>query len=117
MVWVSWIHEDVGHAASYFVYNPTLTPMCVADDGVDGVPLNTVALNVNAYRTFVFLDRAKLLDPPPDFWFSDASGDRVCYEAFQASLRKLGDDDKAFSECGATGFYSCVEDVETAVSS
>ena len=22
MVWVSWIHEDVGHAASYFVYNP-----------------------------------------------------------------------------------------------
>ena len=117
MVWVSWIHEDVGHAASYFVYNPTLTPMCVADDGVDGVPLNTVALNVNAYRTFVFLDRAKLLDPPPDFWFSDASGDRVCYEAFQSSLRKLGDDDQAFSECGATGFYSCVEDVETAVSS
>ena len=49
--------------------------------------------------------------------FSDASGDRVCYEAFQSSLRKLGDDDKAFSECGATGFYSCVEDVETAVSS
>jgi len=114
--WVSWIHEDVGHSASYLVYNPTLTPMQVASDGV-GIPLNPVSFNTDAYRTFVFLERARLLDPPPDFWFSAASGDRTCYVTFQDALRALGANDSAFSECGRTGFYSCVEDVETAVSS
>ena len=33
MVWLSWIHEDVGHAAAAFVYNPVHTPMCVPEDG------------------------------------------------------------------------------------
>jgi len=116
-LWVSWIHEDVGHAASYFVYNPTHTPMQVPADGGPGIPLNSFSFNTDAYRTFVFLERAKLLDPPPSFWFSPTAGDEQCYVAFQAALRHLGANDTAFSECGQTGFYSCVEDVETAVSS
>mmetsp|Transcript_23988 Transcript_23988/g.66384 ORF Transcript_23988/g.66384 Transcript_23988/m.66384 type:complete len:210 (-) Transcript_23988:411-1040(-) len=116
--WVSWVHEDVGHAASYFVYNPTLTPMAVsAHEEEPGIPLNPFALVVNAYRTFVFLDRAKLLDPPPDWWFDGVAEDKQCFLNFQVALRDLGDNDAAFSECGTTGFYSCVEDVETAVSS
>ena len=106
----------VGHSASYLVYNPTLTPMQVAADG-EGIPLNPVSFNTDAYRSFVFLERAPLLDPPPDFWFDAAAGDRQCYTNFQHALRTLGDSDTAFSECGTTGFYSCVENVETAVSS
>ena len=51
------------------------------------------------------------------FRFDDTKGDRQCYLDFQSALRNLGSVDVAFSECGETGFYSCVEDVETAVSS
>ena len=32
-VWVSWIHEDVGHAAASLVYNSVHTPMFVVADG------------------------------------------------------------------------------------
>merc|ERR1719162_2515848 len=68
MVWLSWIHEDVGHSAAAFVYNPVHTPMAVPMDGI-GVPLASWAFNVLAYRGFVFLQRAVLLGQPPDYWF------------------------------------------------
>ncbi len=116
MTWVSHIHEDVGHSASYVVYNPIHTPMMVPADGI-GVPLNAFAFNTNAYRTFVFLERAKLLEEPATFWFDDAAGDSVCYTDMQDTYRGFGQTDDAFSECGETGFYSCVEAVETSVSS
>lgn len=116
MVWVSWIHEDVGHSAAAYVYNPIHTPMLVPEDGI-GVPLASYAFNVAAYRGFVFLQRAALLDAPPDYWFSSKAGDKKCFTNFQNELRKLGDTDPAFSECDANGFYSCVDRVETAVSS
>eukprot|EP00039_Didymoeca_costata_P031003 m.32650 g.32650 ORF g.32650 m.32650 type:complete len:694 (+) comp8434_c0_seq2:101-2182(+) len=116
MLWVSWIHEDVGHAASYFVYNPIHTPMCVEQNG-DGVPLNSFGFNVFGYRNFVFLERAKFLDSPPNFWFSETANDKQCYTTFQNALKALGDNDEAFANCGQQGFYSCVADVETAVSS
>ncbi|GMI14195.1 hypothetical protein TrVE_jg9331 [Triparma verrucosa] len=115
MTWVSHIHEDVGHSAAYVVYNPVHTPMMVPADGI-GVPLNSFAFNTNAYRTFVFLERAKLLDDPADFWFSGAA-DRQCYTTMQDTYRAFGETDDAFSECGTTGFYSCVDAVETSVSS
>jgi hypothetical protein len=128
MTWVSHIHEDVGHSASYVVYNPLHTPMMVPLDGI-GVPLNSFAFNTNAYRTFVFLERAKLLEEPADFWFNDYAGandgtdrvntgsDRTCYTDMQATYTEFGNTDDAFSECGETGFYSCVDRVETSVSS
>ncbi|GMH87678.1 hypothetical protein TL16_g10935 [Triparma laevis f. inornata] len=115
MTWVSHIHEDVGHSAAYVVYNPVHTPMMVPADGI-GVPLNSFAFNTNAYRTFVFLERAKLLDDPAEFWFS-GSEDKKCYTDMQDTYRGFGATDDAFSECGTTGFYSCVEAVETSVSS
>lgn len=114
--WVSWIHEDVGHSAAAYVYNPIHTPMCVPEDGV-GIPLISHAFNVAAYRGFVFLERGVLLDTPPSFWFSDDSGDRQCFSSFQDELRRLGETDELFSQCDETGFYSCVDRVETAVSS
>mmetsp|Transcript_43405 Transcript_43405/g.72162 ORF Transcript_43405/g.72162 Transcript_43405/m.72162 type:complete len:117 (-) Transcript_43405:146-496(-) len=116
MLWVSWVHEDVGHAASYFVYNPVHTPMCVVDDGI-GVPTNSFNFNVFGYRNFVFLERNKLLEEPPLFWFDASTGDAACLANFQNALAELGTEDVAFSECGKTGFYSCVDHVETAVSS
>eukprot|EP00947_MAST-08B_sp_MAST-8B-sp1_P002728 g2728.t1 len=121
MVWVSWIHEDVGHSAAAYVYNPVHTPMCVPEDGV-GVPLASFAFNAAAYRGFVFLHRATMLESPADHWFDDSKGDRQCYTDFQNALKKLGGldgsaGDKAFSDCDANGFYSCVDRVETAVSS
>merc|ERR1740121_3415705 len=64
--WLGWIHEDVGHAASAYVFNPVHTPMAVPLDG-EGVPLLSWSFNVAAYRGFVFLNRAKLLGTPPDF--------------------------------------------------
>jgi len=116
MVWLSWIHEDVGHSAAAYVYNPVYTPMCVPEDGV-GVPMPSWVFNSVAYRGYVFLHRAELLDPPPDFWFDGNAGTRQCFTNFQEALRRLGREDPAFSECDKTGFYSCVDRVETAVSS
>jgi len=116
MVWVSWIHEDVGHSAAAYVYNPMYTPMCVPEDGV-GVPLNSWVFNAMAYRGFVFLHRSTLLQEPPDFWFDGNKDSKQCYGTLQEALRTLGQDDIAFSECDQNGFYSCVDRVETAVSS
>jgi hypothetical protein len=116
MTWVSHIHEDVGHSAAYVVYNPVHTPMMVPLDGI-GVPLNSFAFNTNAYRTFVFLERAKLLEDPADFWFDATTNDRQCYTTMQERYTWLGANDDAFSDCGEKGWYSCVEHVETSVSS
>lgn len=119
MVWVSWIHEDVGHSAAAYVYNGIHTPMCVPEDGV-GIPLRSFAFNAAAYRGFVFLHRATLLEKPPAYWFNGVEGkdgDKQCFVDFQDSLRSLGETDSAFSECDTSGFYSCVDRVETAVSS
>jgi len=116
MVWLSWVHEDVGHSAAAYVYNPVYTPMCVPEDGV-GVPLVSWAFNALAYRGFVFLHRAALLDEPPDFWFDGDIICKKCFTDFQETLRELGKTDPAFSECDTNGFYSCVDRVETAVSS
>mmetsp|Transcript_82970 Transcript_82970/g.253568 ORF Transcript_82970/g.253568 Transcript_82970/m.253568 type:complete len:775 (-) Transcript_82970:61-2385(-) len=133
LVWLSWIHEDVGHSAASYVYNPVYTPMCVPEDGV-GVPMASWVFNVAAYRGFVFLERAALLDEElPNFWFGEevctgwwlwrkctvpeTDNDKQCFKTFQSALTKLGEDDKAFHECEKEGFYSCVGRVETAVSS
>jgi len=116
MTWVSHIHEDVGHSAAYFVYNPIHTPMMVPADGI-GIPLSSFAFNTNAYRTFVFLERSKLLEEPGSFWFDESANDKVCYTDMQDTYAGYGDDDDAFSECGMNGFYSCVDAVETSVSS
>ena len=85
MVWVSWIHEDVGHSAAAYVNNPIYTPMCVPEDGV-GVPLRSWVFNAMAYRGFVFLHRSVLLDEPPAFWFDGNVESRKCLETFQDSL-------------------------------
>ncbi|CAJ1405443.1 unnamed protein product, partial [Effrenium voratum] len=116
MLWVSWIHEDVGHSAAAYVWNPLYTPMCVPEDGV-GVPLLSWAFNAMAYRGFVFLHRSTLLEEAPSFWFDGNADSRQCFEDFQEALRGLGESDVAFSECEKDGFYSCVGRVETAVSS
>jgi len=112
--WLSWIHEDVGHSAASLVYNPVYAPMGVPVDG-RGIPFLMYSFNAVAYRGFVFLNRAKLLDAAPAYWFDGA--DRTCFESFQIALGELGNTDPAFSECGENGFYSCVENVETGVSS
>ncbi|CAK0803230.1 unnamed protein product [Prorocentrum cordatum] len=113
--WLAWVHEDVGHSAAAYVYNPVHTPMCVPEDG-EGVPIHSFVFNALAYRGFVFLERAKLLDEPPSFWFG-GQGDNQCFADFQDALRELGRSDPAFSECDNDGFYSCVDRIETAVSS
>jgi hypothetical protein len=113
--WLAWVHEDVGHSAAAYVYNPVHTPMCVPEDG-EGVPIHSFVFNALAYRGFVFLERAKLLDEPPSFWFG-GQGDNQCFASFQDALRELGRSDPAFSECDKDGFYSCVDRIETAVSS
>jgi hypothetical protein len=115
-VWLSWIHEDVGHSAASYVYNPIHTPMNVPTDGV-GVPALSWTFNALAYRGFVFLHRSVLMDEPPAFWFEGKDATRQCFTDFQESLAHLGRSDPAFSECDKTGFYSCVNRVETAVSS
>ena len=115
MVWLSWVHEDVGHSAAAYVYNPIDTPMSVPLDGV-GIPKTPYLFNAVAYRGFVFLERAKLLDSPPSHWFSGTT-DKQCFVRFQSSLKGLGASDPAFAECDKNGFYSCVDRVETAVSS
>ena len=114
--WVSWIHEDVGHSAAAYVYNPIHTPMCVPEDGV-GIPLRSHAFNVAAYRGFVFLHGSVLLDEPAPHWFAGNKKDKTCFTKFQDALKELGANDSAFSACDKTGFYSCVDRVETAVSS
>jgi len=130
MVWLSWIHEDVGHSAAAYVYNPVHTPMQVPADGV-GVVAPSFLFNTLAYRGFVFLNRAKLLGSAPDFWFDQEvctghlwwrkcttpKADKQCFTNLQNSLRALGGLNAAFSECDTRGFYSCVDRVETAVSS
>merc|ERR1719428_1153267 len=83
MVWLSWIHEDVGHSAAAYVYNPVYTPMCMPEDGV-GVPLNSWAFNALAYRGFVFLHRAELLEEPPEFWFDGNANAKQCFLDFQS---------------------------------
>jgi hypothetical protein len=105
IVWLSWIHEDVGHSAASYVYNPVYTPMCVPEDGV-GAPLYSWVFNAVAYRGFVFLCRAELLDEPPDF--DGNEGCRTCFADFQKTLRQLGAENPAFSECDKDGFFSCV---------
>jgi hypothetical protein len=115
MVWMSWIHEDVGHSTAAYVYNPIHTPMQVPSDG-EGIPLHPHLFNNIAYRTFVFLNRAKLLDPPPNFWFSETTRDKQCFVDFQVSFAGLAQK-PMFSDCGKTGFYSCMSQVETSVSS
>ena len=89
--------------------------MLVPEDG-EGIPIRPFSFNVAAYRGFVFLERGQLLDTPPDFWFKSGA-DKTCFTNFQDALRELGSSDPAFSECDKTGFYSCVNRVETAVSS
>jgi hypothetical protein len=89
MVWVSWIHEDVGHSAAAYVNNPIYTPMCVPEDGV-GVPFRSWVCNAMAKRGFVFLHRSVLLDEPPAFWYDGNVESRKCFETFQDSLRSLG---------------------------
>lgn len=154
MTWLSQIHEDVGHAAAAYVFNPVHTPMCVPEDGF-GVPYASFLFNVAAYRGFVFLDRADLttdvVDPAtgehsewPPHWFerSDGSkdtGGEQCFTKLQQRFHDLGEHDTAFKECDGSnlveekckhpgnqgynfadckrGFYSCVDRMETAVSS
>jgi len=130
LVWVSWIHEDVGHSAASLIYNPVHAPSFVPEDGV-GIPLAPLTLSVAAYRNFVFLERGKLLDEPPQSWFDqkeckrkllffhsckEPTQDRVCFGTFQAAMRSLALE-AAFSECDKTGFYSCLDRVETSASS
>lgn len=107
MTWVTHIHEDVGHSASDIVYNPTITPMQVPADG-KGVPFNSFAYNTNVYRTFVFPERAKLLEEPAEFWFDEkAKADKICYSNMQNTYRAWGATDDAFSECGQNCFFLC----------
>ena len=91
MVWLSWIHEDVGHSAAAYVNNPIYTPMCVPEDGL-GVPLRSWVFNAMAYRGFVFLHRSTLLDEAPAFWFDGNLESRKCFQNFQENLRSLGAD-------------------------
>lgn len=128
MLWVSWIHEDVGHSLATFVYNPVYTPLFVPEDGV-GVPAVPYAFAAAAHRDFIFVERPKLLDAPPKHWFghkecSSSFGvfqsctgveDQVCYDDFQEGLKSLNTD--AFTQCDRKGFYSCMDRVESSASS
>lgn len=130
LVWVSWIHEDVGHSAAALVYDPIYTPGFVPSDGV-GIPVVPYALSAMAYRSFVFLERGKLLDDMPLSMFSKkvckrkflffhkcskAVRDRQCFLNFQSRLRELSQE-AAFRECDERGLYSCVSRVEASASS
>ncbi|CAE8641003.1 unnamed protein product [Polarella glacialis] len=135
LVWMSWVHEDVGHSTADFLYNPAHTPGFVPADGV-GIPLVPLVWRVAAFRNFVFLERPKLVDGAAHFMFAS----RVCnersqltnwwqncqdevhmrvmdnFEAFQSELRDLHED-PLFSQCGAVGFVSCLTHVESSASS
>jgi len=129
ILWTSWIHEDVGHAMAPLVYDPVYTPMSVPEDGV-GVPLVPYTMVTAAYRDFVFLERPKLIDPPPDHWFfhkhckkllfftscEKPINDKQCFEDFQAGLKELQKSDDAFQACGGDGFHSCMDRVESSAS-
>mmetsp|Transcript_83213 Transcript_83213/g.211887 ORF Transcript_83213/g.211887 Transcript_83213/m.211887 type:complete len:851 (-) Transcript_83213:67-2619(-) len=131
MLWVSWVHEDVGHSTAAFVYNPMHTPMFVPEDGI-GVPLAPLAVVTAAYRNFVFLERAKVLGEAPMQWFEQKQckrsfffmkkcnqpvDDKKCYDDYQQALKTLATSSDAFSACDERGFYSCVGRVETSASS
>lgn len=130
MLWVSWIHEDVGHSMAGFVYNPVHTPLFIPADGV-GIPIVPLAFTVAIHRNFVFVERAKILDEPAPHWFSKKTckkrlflfkscarghDDKKCYSKFQAALQDLTME-PIFRQCGKLGFYSCTEHVETSASS
>lgn len=133
MVWVSLIHEDVGHSMAPLIYNPVYTPTHLPEDGV-AVPIFPLMKTMTAYRNFIFLERLTLLDEMPTFVFHKkvCSGvflwetctfpdgaqkdDKKCYATFQASYNRLRAD-PSFSECDEKGFYSCLDRVETSASS
>jgi len=130
MLWVSWIHEDVGHAMAAFVYDPVHTPLFVPADGV-GIPIVPLAFMVGVHRFFVFVERPKLVDAPPDHWFTKktckkhmflftkcerVADDKKCFTTMQAGLQALALD-REFQQCGRNGFYSCMDSVETSASS
>lgn len=115
MLWVSLIHEDVGHSVSSFIYNPEYTPLVLLKDNFD-IPIYIESIIITAYRSFVFLERNKLLDKPFDYWY-DNDQDKYCFTDLQTKLKDLSINDNAFSNCGETGFYSCMQNVETSVSS
>jgi len=132
IVWLSWIHEDVGHSSAALIYNPVHTPLFVPDDGV-GIPMVPLAMVINVYRSFVFVERAALLDAPAEYWFEhkkckktflflkscdDAVPDKTCYTDFQEQLKQLPlTSSSIYSDCNDKGFYSCVDRVETSASS
>jgi len=128
MVWASWVHEDVGHAAASLIYDPVNTPMFVPEDGV-GIPMVPLAAMTAVYRSFIFVERAKLLDTPPPFWFDHAwckkyllvftsctrnNGDKDCFTEFQDELKALSSD-PSFANC-EDGLYPCLDRVETSAS-
>jgi len=131
IVWLSWVHEDVGHSTAAFIYDPVHTPMFVPSDGV-GIPMAPLTMVTNTYRSFVFAERAALLDEPPEYWFehkkckktflfmkscNDAVDDKACYTDFQEELRLLSTSSRIYSDCDKKGFYSCLDRVETSASS
>jgi len=129
MVWASWVHEDVGHAAASLIYDPVNTPMFVPEDGM-GIPMVPFAAMTAAYRSFIFVERAKLMDSPPPFWFDHKwckkyllvftsctrnNGDKACFTEFQEELKALSSD-PSFANC-EEGLYPCLDRVETSASS
>jgi hypothetical protein len=131
MVWVSWVHEDVGHSAAAFLYNPVYTPTFVPSDG-EGIPVVPYAVSVALHRSAMMVERGKLLSDAADSWFDNGvcdqfpnmfnhcrqqQGDRQCFVTFQDKLQRLGAQDEAFRKCDREGFYSCVDRVETSASS
>lgn len=139
LVWVSWVHEDVGHAAAAFVYNPVHTPGFVPSNG-EGIPIAALAFRVAAFRNFVALERPKLLDRASDMLFlnhtacsnnadgvgtscqHEISGTEVLsFKLFQHDMRQLKKSDATFRTCGEHGwqhsFFSCTDDVESSASS
>jgi len=129
MVWASWVHEEVGHGAAPLIYDPVNTPTFVPEDGL-GIPVVPLAAQTAAYRNFIFVERAKLLDPPPPFWFDHKwckkyllifnsctrnNGDKTCFTNFQDELKALSSD-PSFAKCDE-GLYPCLDRVETSASS
>eukprot|EP00931_Biecheleriopsis_adriatica_P059044 TRINITY_DN35269_c0_g1_i1.p1 TRINITY_DN35269_c0_g1~~TRINITY_DN35269_c0_g1_i1.p1 ORF type:complete len:1384 (-),score=308.98 TRINITY_DN35269_c0_g1_i1:77-4015(-) len=134
LVWISWIHEDVGHASAAFVYGPVETPGFVPVDG-RGIPAAAYLWRVAAFRNFVALERNKLTDRIDSSLFSNKTcaaqvvhGWTACEEVvhgsllgnfleFQKSIKDLGTNDPLFLQCGKGGFWSCMGQVESSASS